>query len=198
MMSKSALVWAVLLSLIPTLAFAGCTPGQDINSCAKVAYSTQTLLSATANVSYIDTTGTPTQALPTAPTSVRVETSMAPITAGPAITFVAPNPGSRVYFVVGRSFHLGLSLAGQSVKLAGRIRAMSGAYYLDDGSALLAVNPATGRLVATPVRVLVRSDLLAGPMADGSFVTITGVCRKEPSGELSMLPLSDAALVRLQ
>ena len=97
-----------------------------------------------------------------------------------------------------RSFVQGPSLAGKCVKLAGCIRVINGAYYLDDGSALLKINPTTGRRTGVPTRVPLRTDLLTDIPAIGSFVTIQGVCRQEPDGKLSLLPLSSAALVRLQ
>lgn len=197
-MSKIVLLWALVLSLLPACAFAACTPGQDIMAYASFAYSRQTLLNTHASISYTDTSGNPGQESPGAPASVQVETSVAPIAAGPATSFVAPNPGAPVYFTVARSFVTGPSLTGKCVKLAGRIRVMNGAYYLDEGSVLLTINPATGRKVGVPTQVLLRTDLLTDIPLIGSFVIIQGVCRQEPDGKPSLLPLSSAALVRLQ
>jgi hypothetical protein len=109
-----------------------------------------------------------------------------------------PNSGSPVYFTVARSFVTGPSLAGKCVKLAGRIRVIDGVYYLDDGSVLLTINPANGRRTGIPSRVPLRTDLLTNIPVIGSFVTVQGVCRQEPDGKLSLLPLSSAALIRLQ
>ena len=70
-MSKLALVLSVLLSSLSTLVFAA-VAGQDIRASASVAYCSQTLLSATAKVSYLDNTGNSTQELPTAPARINV------------------------------------------------------------------------------------------------------------------------------
>ena len=197
-MARTVLPWALMLSLLPLFAYAGCMPGQDINARANVTFCEQTQINTGACISYIDTAGNPGQESPSAPASVLVEGSGASVASGPAVTFVAPDPGARIYFTSTRSFYRGASLVGKCVKLMGRFRTVGGTYYLNDGGVFLALDPITGVKTKTPTPVALRVDLLSSLPREGDTVTIQGVCRREADGSPSLLPLSDSAIARIR
>lgn len=201
-MSRTGILWAATLSLLLSMAqtstFAGSTPGQDISSCASVVWCEQTQLSSGASVSYVDPSGNPVEESSDANASVQAETSLSPIIAGPATSFVAPPTSAAVYFALSRSLYSGASMVGKCVKLVGRVRTIDGALYLDDGATLVSTDPASGRAAATPTLIPVHQDLLTTAPADGTLVTIQGVCRLESNGYPSLLPLSDSAIAEVQ
>lgn len=196
-MPKTVL-WIVAMSLAPSLVFSRSMPGQDLNASASITYCQITQLDAEASITYLDSAGNLVEESPSTQTTVFVETSLPEATDGPVTTFVKPDTDARVFFTVARSFYMGASLAGQYVKVQGRIRIIGGTCYVDDGSVKLSIDSATGRKIGSPLRVPLRTDLLTSTPLDGEPVIIQGVCRREDDGQLSLLPLSDSAINRLQ
>ena len=197
-MARTYLPWALMLTLLPAFAYGGCTPGQDINARADIAFCEQRLVNTSASMSYVDPTGNPGEESPSAPASVQLETTSQAVTSNTVTTFVAPNPGAPVYFTVSRSFYVGASLAGKCVKVLGRFRAIGAAYYVDDGGVLVNIDPVTGRRIKTHTPVPLRVDLLSSLPRDGDTVIIQGVCRRESCGSLSLLPLADSAIAQVR
>jgi hypothetical protein len=197
-MARKLFWWALMLTLLPACAYGGCMPGQDIDARSDVTFCEPRLVNTSASMTYVDPAGNRGEESPSAPASVELETSVDGVTSNTVTTFVAPDSGARVYFTVSRSFCVGASLAGKCVKVVGRFRAIGGAYYVDDGGALLGIDPATGLKIASPTLVPLRVDLLSSLPRDGDRVIVEGVCRQESCGLLSLLPLADSAIAQVQ
>lgn len=197
MASKSALWWVPVLTLLPVFVYGSSLPGQDISARAEITFSEQRTASAAACVVYVDHCGSLVEESPSEPASVILETTSS--TTSEAVTsFVVPDPDAPVYFTNTRSFIQGASLEGKCVKLLGRFRIINNVHYLDDGAVRVEKDPVTGKTVGIPCPVLLRTDLLTSLPANDERITIQGVCRRERNGELTLLPLSNSAIVTLR
>jgi len=173
-------------------------PGTDISARASITLYEQTQSTAGASISYLDTSGNPGEESQTQHASVTLETTADAINSDVATVFVAPPAGAPVYFTNTRSFYAGASLEGKCVKLIGVLRLIGNVNYIDDGGVLLNVDEVTGRKIRTPTPVGLRCDLLTSLPAVGTRVLVEGVCRRETSGSLTLLPLANSAVAQVR
>lgn len=172
-------------------ASAASMPGQHINACASASYCAHTRITAAATVEFVDHANEPAQSQ-SPPTVATIEKTCSPVSAGPATSFVAPEDSLPVYAISTRALCSQPSLVGRRVKLAGRIVRRDGVTYLNDGGALPCPDGSAS------LGVQLRGDLISALPADGSTATVQGVVRQEPDGQLSILPMSDAAVKHAQ
>lgn len=191
-MTRASIAFLILMSIACSNALASTLPGQDITARASVAYCVQSDVSASACVVFTDQTNAAQQS-DSEPSTATVETSVAPVYAGPATAFVAPDPMAPLYFTTTNSFYAGASLVGKQVKLAGHLRYLNGTPYIDDGGTTAGADG-----VSTPSGVPLRTDLVSSLPQDGTLVTVQGIVRLETNGQPALLPLSDAGIIAVQ
>lgn len=197
-MTRTSPLVTALLSLLCSTAFAASLPGQHISAHASVSYCSQSEINASACVDFVDQINAATQSA-SPPSTAIVETSEAPVSAGPAIVFVAPDSTAPLYFTSTRSFYSGPSLVGKRIKLAGRLDLINGVAYIDDGGTIAVLDPSRpGVITRLPVCVALRTDLISSLPADGSLITVQGVVRMESNGQPTLLPLANSGIIRVQ
>lgn len=197
-MARMSIVVALLMSLSASASFAASLPGQDINAHANVSYYTQSAFSVCATVDFTDSTNAAVQSS-SEPSMAIIESSAAPVSAGPARAFVAPDANAPIYCTVIKALYAGPSLVGKRVKVAGRLFANNGAPYLDNGGNVAVPDPSQpGGMAFVPASVALRTDLIASWPADGSLVTVQGVVRMESDGSITLLPFANSSFVTTQ
>lgn len=190
-MTRMYVVVVTLMTLISSMAFCASLPGQDIHARASVAYYVQSQVNASACIDFVDTLNAAAQSA-SQPSTAVIESSATPVTGGPATAFVAPDANTPLYATCTSSLYMGASLVGKQVKLAGRFSLVNGTAFLDDGGSVVGPDGSVVNGVA------LRTDLISSLPADGSFVTIQGVVRVESNGQLTLLPLADTSIARVQ
>ena len=191
-MTRMSVRVIAVMSLLCSTSFAASLPGQDINARASVIYCTQSEISASARVNFTDSTNAAVKSA-SQPSTTIVEATVAPVSAGPATAFVAPDSNAPLYFTSTTSLYNGPTMVGKQVKLAGRLFLINGAAFIDDGGSVATPD---GSMV--PCSVPVRTDLISSLPVDGSLVTIKGIVRTESDGQPTLLPLADSSIVRMQ